>query len=339
MYRTRVFRMYKLNRSVYNDNMSKGRIIKLLRILEEQTDYEHPLNAEELITLLEQEGEPAERKAIYSDIKTLNEAGYSIEFIREQNLVGYYFDSPVFEPAELRVLSDAVVSSNFITERKTDEMLGKLHSLTNKYNREMMEKTIMYRHNKTSNEQILYNVSYLQEALFNHKQISFDYFDFTIDGQKKYRREERYATVPYCLLLYQGRYYLIGFDEKHNNFLHYRVDRMEKLEVEDTGHVFREFDPNDYVQRIFQMFTGEGETVKLRCPHKLASEVIDKFGESVIVTVNTADYFEVSARIELSQTFLAWVFTFGGEIRIMGPEKVINAYREACLKEAEGYGK
>jgi len=331
--------MYKSVCCVYNGIMSKARIIKLLRILEEKTDYEHPLNAEELITLLEQEGEEAERKAIYNDIKTLNEAGFSIEFVREQNLVGYYFDSPLFEPAELRVLADAVLSSNFITDRKTDEMLGKIYKLTNQYNREVMEKTLIYRHNKTANEQILYSVSFLQEALYKQKQISFLYFDYSIDRRKIYRREERYVTIPYCLLWYQGRYYLIGYSEKHDSFSHYRIDRMEKIELEDTSHVFREFDPNDYVQRIFQMFSGEGETIKLRCPHRLASEVMDKFGDSVILTLNTPDYFEVSVRVELSQPFFAWVFTFGGDVKIVGPEKIINSYRAACLKEAEGYGK
>ena len=47
--------------------MSKGRILKLLDILQQQTDPDHPLTSEQLITLLDQQGETVERKTIYDD--------------------------------------------------------------------------------------------------------------------------------------------------------------------------------------------------------------------------------------------------------------------------------
>lgn len=317
--------------------MSKARIVKLLKILEEKTCYGHTLNSEELIAMLAQQGETVERKAIYSDISALNEMGYNIEYIREGNQNGYYFDSPLFEDAELRVLADAVLSSNFITDRKTDEMLGKIYQLTNEYTAEMMKDTLAYRHPKRANEQILYNITFLQEALFKHQQISFDYFDYDIHNEKKYRKKERYVTIPYCLLWYQERYYLIGYSEKYDDFTHYRVDRMEKIECEDTEHVFKNFDPKEYVQRIFQMYSGEGKMVKLRCPHRLASEVIDKFGDSVIVTFSNDEYFEASVRVALSNTFYAWIFTFGGDIEIVSPENVREEYCQLCEAQMAQY--
>ena len=98
--------------------MSKARIIKLLNILKEKTDADHPLNSEELIPLLQSQGEEVERKTIYSDIKALNVMGIYIESVRGEKS-GYYYDGELFENSELRILADAVNACSFITESKS----------------------------------------------------------------------------------------------------------------------------------------------------------------------------------------------------------------------------
>ena len=184
--------------------MSKARILKLLKILQDKTDPDHVLNSEQLISLLDEVGEEAERKTIYSDIKSLQAAGYQIEAVHNGRESGYYYDDLKLDSAELRVLADAVASNNFITERKTDELLKKLMSLTNEHERKIIEQTLAYRHNKTGNEQILYNIDTVQRALHDHKAISFVYFDKNIRREKAYRRKgQRYHTSCRYLLLQQ----------------------------------------------------------------------------------------------------------------------------------------
>ena len=44
---------------------------------------------------------------------------------------GYYVGSRTFELAELKLLVDAVQSSRFITQKKSEQLIGKLESLCN----------------------------------------------------------------------------------------------------------------------------------------------------------------------------------------------------------------
>ena len=153
--------------------MSKTRIIKLLNILKEKTDENHPLNSEQLIPMLREEGESVERKTIYSDIKALNDMDIYIESVKGEN-TGYYFDDELFENSELRILADAVSSCNFVTDAKSDSFLDKLLSLTNEYNRKKIRETLSYRRSKSTNEQIFYNIDAIGDALYEKKKITFD---------------------------------------------------------------------------------------------------------------------------------------------------------------------
>lgn len=74
-------------------------------------------------------GIAAERKSIYSDISILIDFGYDI--IKSNGSGGGYFlASRDFELAELRLLSDAVQAANFISAKKTKQLLNKIFTLT-----------------------------------------------------------------------------------------------------------------------------------------------------------------------------------------------------------------
>ena len=309
--------------------MSKTRIIKLLDILKENTDEDHPLNSEELIPLLAEKGESVERKTIYSDIRALNDMGIYIETVKGEK-TGYYFNDDLFENSELRILADAIAASNFVTDSKSRSTLDKLLSLTNVYNRDKIKSTLSYTHNKGNNEQIFYNVDAIGDALYNNKKITFDYFDFTITGEKKRRRKTRYETVPYAIIWQQERYYLVGYSLKHDSYVHYRIDRMENIDSEPCDHVRRNFDVKRYVDKHIMMYSGQTVTVNLRCKSSLASEVMDQFGSSVLVKESREDYFECSIKVVISQLFFSWIFRCGDGVKILSPATVIEEYKKAC---------
>ena len=319
--------------------MSKARIIKLLKVLQEETDYNHPLNSEQLITKLDEQNEVVERKTIYDDIKVLNECGYAIEMMREGELNGYYYDSPIFESSELRVLIDAVNAGNFLTTKKTNEMIEKLLSLTNKFERKMFSETSGYRHNKTKNEHILYNIDALQKAIFTKQAITFSYFSYNIKNEKKLRKKSQYMLVPYALVWNQERYYLIGYDERYEAFAHYRLDRMENVETIQTEHVRKHFDLQEYMEKTFEMYAGDDVRVRLRCATKLASEINDQFGENKIVLVDSEDHFVTDVRVKNTLTFYSWVFKFGDAIEILAPEEIRKEYRDTCMSVVARYDK
>lgn len=97
--------------------------------MQENTDENHIAHAEDIKLYLLNHGIAAERKSIYSDISILIDFGYDI--IKSNGSGGGYFlASRDFELAELRLLSDAVQAANFISAKKTKQLLNKIFTLT-----------------------------------------------------------------------------------------------------------------------------------------------------------------------------------------------------------------
>ena len=96
---------------------SEGQKLKLLylkKLLEEQSDENHPLNTQQILDYLAAHDIKAERKAIYNDIQCLQDFGMDI-LHKPGRWGGYYLASREFELPELKLLVDAVQSSKFLT--------------------------------------------------------------------------------------------------------------------------------------------------------------------------------------------------------------------------------
>ena len=136
----------------------------VLEYLKENTNYDNGVNAEVLISYLKTKSIDVERKTIYNDVKQLDEMGYSIA----KNKDGYYFDDEMFEASELRVLIDMVKASRFLSKKTSVEIIEKLTSLTNRFNREIINSGD-YFNKKTEYADLLINVEKLLEAISHKK--------------------------------------------------------------------------------------------------------------------------------------------------------------------------
>ena len=315
---------------------NKTRLLFLLDYLKTNSNPEHLINASDIAEVLQEKGYSMERKTVYSDVAALNEAGYNIELSNANGKVGYYYDSHLFDLAELRILADSIKSNSFLSEKKTGQLLDKLYSLTDIHDRELLKRTADYQHPKSGNEQILYNIDAIQNALIQHKAITFRYFDIDISARKNYRNHS-YSVVPYALVLNQNRYYLICFDPKHDAFSHYRLDKMDSILLVDTDHNYRQFDVNRYVSSAFAMFAGQKQGVLLRCRNHLAEAIMDRFGEGAIITSREEEFFEVQVEVMISVMFYSWVFGYNGDVRIKAPDNIRKEFMDHCRKVMDEY--
>jgi len=64
--------------------------------------------------------------------------------------------------------------------------------------------------------------------------------------------------------------------------------------------------------------------------------VIDEFGEDIHTwyTDEDPDHFFAEITVQTGKPFYAWVFMYGGGIRIMGPENVRKTYLKMARKVA-----
>ncbi len=303
----------------------KLKILYLMKILLEQTDETHLLTVPELISRLAGYGIAAERKTVYDDIETLRQFGLDI-IMQKSKFFGYYVAGRDFELPELKLLVDAVVSSKFITEKKSLELIKKLEGLASRYEAGKLQRQVYVSNRvKNMNESIYYNVDTLHEAIAEDKKVSFRYFEYTIKKERVYRKSgAKYNVSPAALVWDDENYYLVAHSDRRKYLTHYRVDKMDKIAKldEDRSDAVKDFNPADYSKKVFGMFGGEEEIVKLRMNRALTGVVIDRFGKDITILPDGEEHFTVSVRVVLSPVFYGWIFQFGEMCEVCSPHSL-----------------
>lgn len=132
-------------------------LLRILQILEQETDADHPLTQEQIRQKLEKDyGIELERKAIGENLSLLKEAGYEIESDRRR---GSYLAVREFDDTEIRVLIDAVLNSRYISEKYSKDLIERLAKLASPYFRPAVKhiQTTQTRR-KTDNKKIFLNI-------------------------------------------------------------------------------------------------------------------------------------------------------------------------------------
>ena len=303
----------------------KLKLLYLMQMLLERSDENHPLTVQDMIDELSQHDISAERKSIYADLEALQLFGLDIVRSKGKS-TGYYIASRDFELPELKLLVDSVQSSKFITHKKTLSLIKKIEGLASVYDAQLLQRQVYVRNRvKSMNESVYYNVDEISGAISRDRAIRFNYFEFDVNKQRRYRHDGKvYEISPFALMWDDENYYMLGYDPEAEKLKHYRVDKMTNIESAETERsgkeLFAGMDMSSYSKQVFGMFTGSEQTVKLRFENRLAGAVIDRFGKEVMLIPDGNEHFTVSADIAVSPQFYAWVFGFGTAVEILSPD-------------------
>ena len=322
----------------------KLKLMYLMKLFEERTDVSHGLSMTDIIEALSEEGITAERKSIYADISALNEFGFDIVKDNEGKACVYKLVERDFEIAELKLLVDAVQSSKFITESKSNKLIKKIEGLASNNEAKSLHRQVYVANRiKTTNESVYYNVDDIQKAISENHKVSFQYFQWNPNKEKELRHNGmRYEISPWALTWDDENYYMVGYDSKERKIKHYRVDKMLKIEImadskREGKALFKDMDMAVYSKKIFGMFGGVEETVVLECKNGISGVIIDRFGTEVDIIKRATDSFTVRVNVQISPQFLGWVFSLGENIKIISPDSVIERMRDEITRIKEIY--
>lgn len=311
-------------------NESQQALLLLRQYLYQQTDEQHPASVTDILAFWQQHGIQAGRKSVYTDIELLQNAGMDIVCVKSsQNR--YFVGQRLFELPELKLLVDAVESSRFITEKKSTALIKKLGHLTSTAQAEQLNRRIyMGGTPKPENEGIYYNVDTIHNAVQKKQQITFQYFEYTPKKEKILKHDGyKYRFSPYAMIWNRDCYYAVGWSEKHGKIAQFRVDRMTAVEpLEHTAVQTPDFDPAEYVRKVFGMYPDNLCTVELLCDNEVMRSVIDRFGENVQTETVDEQHFRATVEVAPSPPFFSWVFTFSGKIRIVSPVAVLEEMQD-----------
>ena len=332
-----------------NENQ-KLKLYYLYRIMLEQTDEEHGLSMQDILTELAERGITCERKSIYRDFKVLTE-NMGLEIIGEQVGSNYYYHvgQKQFELAELKLLVDSVQASKFITEKKSDSLIKKITTLASVYEAEELGRQVHFQGRiKTMNESIYYNVDEIHNAINQNSSIKFKYMQWSTDKKLVPRKTEDdseikiYEVSPWALTWDDENYYLIAFDHNEKKIKHYRVDKMDKISItgekREGRNEFRDFDPGVYAKKNFGMFSGETKRVEIEFPEKMVGVFIDRFGKDIMIKkAERKGYYKTFVEVAVSKQFFGWIFALGPEVKINGPEEVVKSIKKEIKDTLKNY--
>lgn len=325
---------------------SKLKTLYIYKFLNEYSDEDNPLSTSELIEMLAGVDIKCERKSIYADVQMLNQIGFDIVSTLTPKR-GFFMASRKFELPEVRLLIDAVSSAGFITPKKTDSLVKKLETLVSQNQANgMVSQVYVDSSVKCDNEEIYYIIDTLHDAIINKNKVKFTYSKRNIDvkNQKSYT-EKNFQVSPYALIWKNDHYYLVCNNEKYDNLMNLRLDRMkgvkelqEKCRPVYEVSEYRDFlDVADYSNKMFNMFSGTSDKVRIICVLDLREEIMDRFGAKIPLTAYDSKHFETTIDAAVSDGLISWIMTFGNKMKVLEPQSLADAVKEKARLIAEQY--
>ena len=321
----------------------KLKLYHLAQIMLENTDDNHYITMPEIMSALEAYEVTADRRTIYADLKDLEALGIEVEGEPVGGGYRYHVVERPFELPELKLLVDAIQSSKFITERKTNALIRKLEKLVSKYEAMKLQRQVYVSGRiKTMNESIYYTVDTIHNAISENRKIRFQYFQWNVKKEMELRHDGAYYHIsPWGLSWDAENYYLIGYDSEAGKIKHYRVDKMLRLQMSDEKRegkeYFKKLDMADYAKKSFGMFGGREEKVKLLVENTLAGVIIDRFGKDIMLIPSDQEHFTVNVDVHVSKQFFGWIISLGERVKILGPEEVVAQMKEEIQRLARQY--
>ena len=97
---------------------------------------------------------------------------------------------------------------------------------------------------------------------------------------------------PYHLVWNDDYYYVVGYSEKREKIVTFRVDRIASqpdILLADTVPVPEDFDIAEFTKQVFYMYDREEVLVDLRCDNGLMKTMVDRFGEDIWIWRQSSD--------------------------------------------------
>ena len=312
----------------------KFKFTYLMKIMLAKTDDEHSLTMPQIMEELEKYDVTAERKSIYADFQDMTDK-FGVEIIKEQ--IGretyYHVGAREFELAEVKLLIDAIQSSKFITQTKSRELITKIKSFVSEHQAKQLQRQVYINDRvKTMNESVYYNVDDIHTAINQNKKIRFKYYKWDINKKLVPRHNGDWFVVsPWALTWDDENYYMVAFDNLDHKIKHYRVDKMMCISIEeekrDGKEAFKNFDMAEYSKATFGMYQGQKTKVKIRLANYMCGVFIDRFGKDISFRPIDDEHSEFHVDVNVSPQFFGWIFSLGKDVKVVGPEEVVEELR------------
>ncbi len=314
-----------------NRNRTNDRPLFILQYLIRNTDDDHKVSLTQLMDVCKASGHGGNRHTISNDIDILCRYGFDIICSKEGNKNTYSYGSRQLDTAELRMLMDAVCSSVVIPPQKSESLAKKIALLSGQHDAEKLCSTVyLCKKARIGNQHIFLTIDAINQAINEGKKVRFH--TLTLTGNRECVMKHGgvlHSVSPYLTLWQSDRYYVIGWTDNCSAICSFRVDQMDIPQLTDEAAVPRprDFNPEYYCQTLTTM-CGDGSEmdVALLCDDTLMGSMMDRFGDGFSFERAGTHHFLAKVHVNASSAFWAWVFAFGGKMKVVGPDRAKEQY-------------
>lgn len=281
---TELFREAQTGRGKRDHQKIKPYLV--MQYLLDHSDEEHTVSAAEIVAYFQEYyGIDAERRSIYKDIDEINKVLYMLEnecsiqeaeeviddeeegegekfIVYDKNRKGFFVRQRKYDLNDVRLLAECVYSARFIDEKRARRLVELTQSFVSEWQSEKItHDALLIDRTKTTNTSVYYSVETInramslgsREAPHTPEKITFKYQKYSIEDVSKTidrRKGNLYKVSPFRLLINDGNYYMLAFDDKSQQMRTYRVDRMKAVnltgEARDGEEEYRALDMQSY---------------------------------------------------------------------------------------------
>ena len=360
-------------KSEFGRNNQKMKPFFVYDFLMRNSNAENPVKTERIIEYLEELGIGAERRSIYKDIEEINkalilttrkdyddlpkaetfeEAEALLEddkektIVYDQNKKGFYVRKRNYSVEDIRALAECVYSAKFLDEKRAKRLVKVVGDLVCEIDAKGLERDVILldkgKSNNTANYEILKTISFamsrerIRKVSHIPEKIRFKYLSYTLQNglrRTERRKGEWYVVSPYKLLISDGNYYLMGYDDKMQKMVNYRIDRMKDVsltgEPRSGAEAYNELSMENYLQEHFGMYQGERDHIRIRALNMLLDTFVDRFGTRDVIYAKDDDkHFTAVIKVAVSNQFFGWLCGLGNKVKIISPAPVVEEFKE-----------
>jgi len=323
----------------------KIKLLRMMELLQMETDEAHPLTTQQICRRMELSGIPCERRTLTRDIEALNENGYAVGSRMSGHEKVYYAQGEHFSLDDIRLLMRALRAAPFLTDERTRELTRKAAALGGSYSDSLMkEDPVCYDVCKGSCGELGRTLDIIGQALEGHGKLSFCYFEPDENGGRIFRRGGgRYVSDPLRIVYSDGFFYLLCHIADSGETEVFRADRMTDAQAEEgaAAESAAQAEERPETENAVQaesgdeagyadIFGGSPEECTLKFDDSLIGAVYDRFGSDLKMERTGENECRAHLRIRTSPAFWGWLFSFSGRMQLTAPSELAEKYMTWC---------
>ena len=253
-------------------------------------------------------GVDVDRRTIYAYIRDMKALGIDVSDY-DKSKEGYYINSNCFEASEVRFLADAVLTSNFVTRRRTEAILEKLRTFNSIYqNKDFLKDVYIEDIPKSTNEDVFVSMARISEAIKFSRKIRFNYCEYNYFRELECKVDENgnlreFVKNPVYMVLRDKNYYLVCADEDSEVFQYFRIDMMlnvfviederimdlselvdcRSVDCKNTSDFSQFTSRNVSIDNNVNIFPRRANIVMVEFKKNLMESLLDEFGDYIYI--------------------------------------------------------